>query len=245
MEENTTPVLVLEGAEEGSGQTMGRFEIGSKKEGEDVGIINIINIPSLPTHQASKWEDGEDIKNEAHTPVSNILPMLEGKDNLSNIHGEITDLKSWNIEEEVHIKNVQLSCDDFSEDGYNVPEKSESWISLSIQENATSSQEESKTIINLNDLQVPEFPVFPEDPQSLDKMNNNQFPLEFLLDDEIKYRKGQLNISQTLITEEKKELQIQDPDNVIYIYIYIFIFMLLLCRMRIPRKKMTKKNVFQ
>ena len=149
--------------------------------------------------------------------------MLEEKDSLPNIHEEITDLKSGNIEEEVHIKNVQLSCDDFSEEGYNVPE-SEGWISLSIQENAISCQEESKSIINPNDLQVPEFPVFPDDAQSLDKMSNNQFPLEFLLDGEIKYRKGQLNISQTMITEEKKELQIQDsPDNVIYIYIYIYI----------------------
>ena len=238
MKEKTTRILVIAEKEEANTLNTERVDIGNKKE------IEIINIPSLPTHQVSNWENEENIKNEGKTPVSNILRLGEEREKSLNIEekdwnmternltrrktlpfilsgDDATDSKSVKTEGKRHTKNIHLSSDNLNEEGENVPEISHSWswISLGVKENVVHSQEEELEIVtDQNNFQFLDIPAMPDYAKYVEEMEMDSASPDYLLDDEIKYRMGELSISQSKITEEDKEPEIQDPvDTVIYI----------------------------
>ena len=93
-----------------------------------------------------------------------------------------------------------------------------SWISLAVRENVVHSQEEESEIVtnqnNFQFLNIPAMPM-PDHIKYMEKLEMDNASPDYLLDDE-KYRMGELSFSNSKITEEDKELEIQEPvDNVI------------------------------
>ena len=74
MREKTTPILVIAEREEMNTLNTEIVYIGTE----------ITNIPSLPTHQMSKWENEKNIENERKTPDSNILRLGEEREKSLN-----------------------------------------------------------------------------------------------------------------------------------------------------------------
>ena len=150
-------------------------------------------------------------------------------------------------------------------------EISHDWSWIGGREHVVCSQEEeSKIVTDQNNFQFLGIPAMPDHTKYVEKMEMDSASPDYLLDDEIKYRMGELSISQSKITEEDKELEIQDPvDTVIYIQrgelsnspikiteedkeleiqdpvdnvIYIYIYIYTVYRMKIMREKIILKK---